>query len=139
MLGYILDVNQSERIELHRISSSRRRDQSCLWHRYDDGKGGVVMVEIKPTEAATVRYAIRTAMGQLLDYEQRQLWPGRRLIVVENPVTGADDSSLGFGKRIRFGMAGGRPRLWVAAPWLAEIAQLHHVRDATTSCESTDK
>lgn len=69
--------------------------------RYDDGKGDVVMVEVKPTEASTVRYAIRTAMGQLLDYEQHQQWTGRLLIVVETPVTGADDRSLalsnGFG------------------------------------------
>ncbi|QAB01169.1 hypothetical protein DC439_25605 (plasmid) [Agrobacterium tumefaciens] len=71
--------------------------------RYDDGKGGVVMVEIKPTEAATVRYAIRTAMGQLLDYQQHQQWTGRKLIVVETPVTGADDRALALGNG--FGLA----------------------------------
>ncbi len=61
------------------------------------------MVEIKPTEAATVRYAIRTAMGQLLDYQQHQQWTGRKLIVVETPVTGADDRALALGNG--FGLA----------------------------------
>ncbi|WP_448662821.1 hypothetical protein ACG3SL_19600 [Sphingomonas sp. CJ20] len=60
-----------------------------------------VMVEVKPTDQGSQRYAIRTAIGQLLDYRQHQLWNGRQLIVVENPVDGTDDLALaldnGFG------------------------------------------
>ena len=55
-----------------------------------------VMVEIKPTEPKTLRLAIRTAIGQLLDYRQQQGWTGRQLILVETPVTNADDRSLAF-------------------------------------------
>ncbi|ESZ71239.1 hypothetical protein X726_28750 [Mesorhizobium sp. L103C105A0] len=32
------------------------------------------MVEIKPTDAATMRFAIRAVIGQLLDYRQHQRW-----------------------------------------------------------------
>ena len=60
-----------------------------------------VMVEIKPADPASVRFAIRTAIGQLLDYKQQQEWTGRRLIVVGAPVTRSDDLALaldnGFG------------------------------------------
>ncbi|KVK59354.1 hypothetical protein L905_07630 [Agrobacterium sp. TS43] len=65
--------------------------------RFTDGKGQDVMVEVKPTEASTIRFAIRTAMGQLLDYRQHQRWEGRQLIVVETEVTKADDRALALG------------------------------------------
>jgi hypothetical protein len=73
----------------------------CDDMRFTDGKGQDVMVEVKPTEAPTVRFAIRAAMGQLLDYRQHQRWEGKQLIVVETEVTRADDKALalvnGFG------------------------------------------
>lgn len=60
-----------------------------------------VMVEVKPTEPATLRYAIRTAIGQLLDYRQHQVWEDRQLILVSDVVSSADDLALalenGFG------------------------------------------
>lgn len=60
-----------------------------------------VMAEVKPTEPASLRLAIRTAIGQLLDYKQHQRWNGRQLIIVETAVTNADDLALahdnGFG------------------------------------------
>jgi hypothetical protein len=60
-----------------------------------------VMVEIKPADAATVRFAIRAAIGQLLDYRQHQGWKDRQMILVGAKVTRADDLSLaldnGFG------------------------------------------
>lgn len=45
--------------------------------------GQEVLVEVKPCEQANVRFAVRTAMGQLLDYAQR--WRGTvdKLVVVE--------------------------------------------------------
>ncbi len=55
-----------------------------------------VMVEVKPTDAASLRFAIRTAIGQLLDYRQHQQWTGQQLIVVETEVTNADDLRLAF-------------------------------------------
>ncbi|MBW9089827.1 hypothetical protein JNB91_18590 [Rhizobium wenxiniae] len=73
----------------------------CDDMRFIDGKGQEVMVEVKPTEVSSIRFAIRTAMGQLFDYRQQQRWEGRQLIVVETEVTKADDKALalenGFG------------------------------------------
>ncbi|MBK6718936.1 MAG: hypothetical protein IPP45_03995 [Sphingomonadales bacterium] len=71
--------------------------------RYVDSKGLAVMAEIKPTEPATLRFAIRTAIGQLLDYKQQQQWPSRQLIVVETAVSNADDRALAFASG--FGLA----------------------------------
>lgn len=69
--------------------------------RYLDGKESPVMVEIKPCEAGSERFAIRTAIGQLFDYAQHQRWEGRKLIVIETPAISADDRALalknGFG------------------------------------------
>lgn len=69
--------------------------------RYEVKGAPQVMVEIKPADPANVRFAIRTAIGQLLDYQQHQQWTGRRLIVVGAEVTRADDLALaldnGFG------------------------------------------
>ena len=59
------------------------------------GRPGV-MVEVKPTDAATLRYAIRSAIGQLLDYRQDQRWIGPQLIVVETKVTAENDLRLAF-------------------------------------------
>ncbi len=70
--------------------------------RYRDSKRGAVLVEVKPTESSTVRYAIRVAMGQLLDYRQRT--PGRHalLIVIDNEPT---DEDLQFAISNGFGLA----------------------------------
>ncbi len=69
--------------------------------RYVDQQGNQVMVEVKPTEPSTLRYAIRTAIGQLLDYRQQQRWRHKQLIVVETEITRAEDKALalenGFG------------------------------------------
>lgn len=62
-----------------------------------------VMAEIKPAETADLRFAIRTAMGQLLDYGEQQQWRGRRLIVVGSAVRNADDRRLALGNG--FGLA----------------------------------
>jgi hypothetical protein len=50
--------------------------------RYQDATKGTILVEIKPCEGASARYAIRTAIGQLLDYEQRVKKRASLLIVV---------------------------------------------------------
>ncbi|MCT7667416.1 hypothetical protein [Shinella kummerowiae] len=69
--------------------------------RFVGADGRAVMVEVKPTEPSTVRFAIRIAIGQLLDYRQHQGWTGDQLIVVETEVVNADDKGLahenGFG------------------------------------------
>lgn len=51
--------------------------------RYWDPKKGNILVEVKPCEPPNTRYAIRTAMGQLLDYRQRAKGEHALLIVVE--------------------------------------------------------
>ena len=69
--------------------------------RYSLPGQDAVMVEVKPTDSRTLRFAIRTAIGQLLDYKQHQQWLGRQLILVETEVSNADDLRLahdsGFG------------------------------------------
>ena len=59
------------------------------------------MAEIKPADQADVRFAIRTVIGQLLDYVEQQRWGGHRLILVGSEVKSADDRRLalsnGFG------------------------------------------
>lgn len=69
--------------------------------RWQDGRGRTFMAEVKPSESSTTRYAIRMAIGQLLDYRQEQSWSGEQLIVLETPVERADDLELahenGFG------------------------------------------
>lgn len=55
-----------------------------------------VMVEVKPADAATVRYALRAAIGQLLDYRQHQRWKGRQMILVGAEIVASDDLSLAF-------------------------------------------
>lgn len=51
--------------------------------RYRDAQRGAVLVEVKPCERASARYAIRTAIGQLLDYRQRASGDESLLIVLE--------------------------------------------------------
>lgn len=68
--------------------------------RYHDAYKGAVLAEIKPCERANARYAIRTAIGQLLDYQQHEKMETSCLIVLE--VKPKDDDRLlatsnGFG------------------------------------------
>lgn len=68
--------------------------------RYCDGQRGPVLAEIKPCEIDSTRYAIRTAMGQLLDYQQRTSGDVSLLIVVEVKPSEGDlalATSNGFG------------------------------------------
>jgi hypothetical protein len=51
--------------------------------RFRNTKKGLVLVEIKPCDLTNARYAIRTAMGQLLDYRQRTPETASMLIVLE--------------------------------------------------------
>lgn len=74
--------------------------------RYRDPDRGAVLVEVKPTEPATVRFAIRVAMGQLLDYQQRTSGRHALLIVIGDEPTGEDTQlalSNGFGLAWRKG------------------------------------
>jgi len=68
--------------------------------RYRDASKRVILAEIKPCEHANARYAIRTAIGQLLDYRQRAKEDTGLLIVVERKPTDEDQllaTSNGFG------------------------------------------
>jgi len=71
--------------------------------RYQIEGETAVMVEVKPTDPTSLRYAIRAAIGQLLDYRQHQRWTDRQLIVVETEVSNADD--LGLAHENGFGIA----------------------------------
>lgn len=69
--------------------------------RFNHPRRGLVLAEIKPTEPSTARFAIRAAMGQLLDYRQRCAAPAELLIVVSGKPDDAEDIALahvnGFG------------------------------------------
>lgn len=76
--------------------------------RYRDSRRGPVLVEVKPTEPSTVRYAIRTAMGQLLDYRQHAQLNHALLIVVDDEPKDEDQKlalSNGFGLAWRSGQS----------------------------------
>src|SRR5207253_2592595 len=46
-------------------------NQECVDVRFHAPRRGLVLAEVKPCEPDTARYAIRVAMGQLFDYQQR--------------------------------------------------------------------
>lgn len=83
-----------------------REDVDGVDLRYSDTERGAVLVEVKPTEPATVRFAIRTAMGQLLDYRQRARGD-RALLIVIGDEPNREDAQLalsnGFGLAWRDG------------------------------------
>lgn len=61
-----------------------RENITCVDLQYSDAERGTVLVEVKPTEPTTVRFAIRTAMGQLLDYYQKASGDPALLIVIDD-------------------------------------------------------
>lgn len=68
--------------------------------RYRDASRGLVFAEVKPCEPSDARYAIRTAIGQLLDYQQREMEKTSLLIVLEAQPTKLDErlaTCNGFG------------------------------------------
>ncbi len=74
--------------------------------RYRDPGRGPVLVEVKPTEPTIIRFAIRAAMGQLLDYRQRTSGQHALLIVVDDEPSSEDAHlalSNGFGLAWRRG------------------------------------
>lgn len=68
--------------------------------RYRDESKQLVLAEVKPCDSSNARYAIRTAIGQLLDYRQRCDETARLLVVIER-IPSRDDLALalsnGFG------------------------------------------
>jgi len=70
--------------------------------RYEDAEIGPVLVEVKPSDPATVRFAIRTAIGQLLDYRQKQAGDPKLLIVVGTKPSSQD---LALANENGFGLA----------------------------------
>ncbi|MGH6778655.1 MAG: hypothetical protein ACRECL_11700 [Bradyrhizobium sp.] len=68
--------------------------------RYRDSNNRTVLVEVKPCEPESARYAVRTAIGQLLDYRQRTNEDVSLLIVIGTKPTKEDQllaTSNGFG------------------------------------------
>jgi hypothetical protein len=60
-----------ERFLCDRGATDMRPNVAGVDVRFRDRERGAVLAEIKPCEPQNVRYAIRMAMGQLLDYRQR--------------------------------------------------------------------
>lgn len=61
---------------------------------------GFILVEVKPCEPATARFAIRTALGQLLDYRQSASGSSRLLIVLETSPPLEKDIQLALGNGV---------------------------------------
>ena len=84
--------------------------------RYRNTEKGAILAEIKPCERPNARYAIRTAMGQLLDYRQRAKQNSSLLIVLETKPKEEDRLlaiSNGFG--IAYPVKGTFEVLWPTA------------------------
>jgi hypothetical protein len=74
--------------------------------RYKNETRGNVLAEIKPTEKFSIRFAIRTAIGQLLDYRQNAEGPHALLVVIDDEPIERDAElalSNGFGIAWRSG------------------------------------
>lgn len=85
--------------------------------RYDECSRGTVFVEVKPTEPTTVRFAVRTAMGQLLDYRHRSGRTPAMLIVVDNePSVEDSDLALSNGFGLAWRSSGGFSFAWPKEP-----------------------
>lgn len=69
--------------------------------RYSD-KGRTVLCEVKPSTAETSRFAIRTAMGQLLDYRQRSPNARMQIVLSKKPLRSDADLALSNGFSIAF-------------------------------------
>lgn len=80
--------------------------------RYRDAARGQVLVEVKPCEEWNARFAIRTAMGQLLDYQQRVR--GDSLLIVLEAEPNDEDQRLatGNGFGVAFPVKGGFKFNW---------------------------
>lgn len=51
--------------------------------RFRIDRTGLVLAEVKPCDSSNARFAIRTAIGQLFDYAQREKEPAHVLVVLE--------------------------------------------------------
>ena len=76
-------------------------DQAGIDIQFMLNKAGYVLAEVKPCDVSDARFAVRTAMGQLLDYRQRQLVQQPRLLMVLEVEPSSEDARLatsnGFG------------------------------------------
>jgi hypothetical protein len=76
-------------------------DKNFVDIRYNDHDGFGVLCEVKPCNSGNARFAIRCAIGQLLDYKQKEDFDGKMLIVLENEPDTEEDVCLalenGFG------------------------------------------
>jgi len=74
---------------------------------------GPVLGEVKPCDAGETRYAVRTAMGQLLDYRQRHQGDPELLVVVEVKPPESDIAlAIENGFAIAYPRAGGFMLRW---------------------------
>jgi hypothetical protein len=89
-------------------------DKACVDLRFKLVERGTVLAEIKPCNDEDVRFAVRTALGQLLDYSQDVPGAPARLIVLGTKPTAQRDVSLatinGFG--VAFPSANGFEIVW---------------------------
>ena len=92
--------SQFERFLTSNGATELRANVASIDLRYRDSGKGAVLAEIKPCDRANTRYAIRTAIGQLLDYRQRAKEHACLLIVLETKPNDEDRllaTSNGFG------------------------------------------
>jgi hypothetical protein len=80
---------------------------ACVDLRYSDPRRGTVLVEVKPTEPATVRYAIRTAMRRSKRVDRKisvrmRLMPLMATIIVDDGVDVFVHRRAQFEKQVEF-------------------------------------
>ncbi len=84
-----------------------RADQAGVDIQFRLDGHGHVLAEIKPCDKSDTRYAVRTAMGQLLDYQQRHTVKSAELLVVLEAKPSDEDIDLaltnGFGIAFKWG------------------------------------
>ncbi|HPE61857.1 MAG TPA: hypothetical protein PLB10_16105 [Thiolinea sp.] len=88
-----------------------KSDMASVDVRFRD-EGELVLAEIKPCTPDNVRFAIRTAMGQLLDYAQKEQAPWLLIVVGHEPEQLEQDLALSNGFGLAFPVRRGFSLIW---------------------------
>ena len=83
-----------------RAASRIQEDKDRIDIQFDLDGLGHVLAEVKPCDSADVRYAVRTAIGQLRDYEQRHRLQSLHLLIVLEIEPCKKDANLALRNRI---------------------------------------
>ena len=97
---------------LEKSNADLRRNINFVDLRFKRGDSRSVFAEIKPCDAANVRYAIRTAIGQLLDYAHKESTDHLLIVVEVEPSLSDRDLAHRNNFGIAFPVRGGFEIAW---------------------------